>query len=462
MRVRSLWVAYPVLGLLLGVAGCVEQSPDVPSEEDVKVAKENILSAPPTTIKFPVNSDLEGKVTYLGLDVDTDKVTPGKPFTLTHYWKVNEPVGADWNVFVHLESPGVKTSHLNADHVPIGGKYPVGAWKKGDIIRDIHRVSVPAGWRGNAVEIYTGLWKKNLRLKITNGPHDAENRVKVASLPTESAGPAPAVVAKRVVATKVAKGTIKLDGKLDEAAWKTAGSTGAFVKTMDGAKADSAAEAKVLWDEENLYVAFQIEDSDVWSTLDKRDDKLWTQEAVEIFIDADGDGKSYVELQTNPKGAIFDSYLPSYRKNENDFDSGMKVVVHVDGTIEKRDDTDKGWTVEMQIPLAAAKGKEATMKNVPPVVGTVWKVNFFRMDMPAGKAQQGTAWSAPMVGDFHALDKFAELAFGDEAGKVPAAAPVAAPAAPAGVAPAAPAGVAPAAPAGGPMKAPVPPAKTAK
>jgi hypothetical protein len=56
-------------------------------------------------------------------------------------------------------------------------------------------------------------------------------------------------------------------------------------------------------------------------------------------------------------------------------------------------------------------------------VGTVWKVNFFRMDMPAGKAQQGTAWSPPMVGDFHALDKFGELVFADANGVVPPPSP---------------------------------------
>ena len=408
---------------LIAIAGCVEQSPDVASEDDIKVAKENLLPAAPAKIKFPVNADLEGKVTYLGLDIDTDKITPGKPFTLTHYWKVNEPVGNDWRVFVHLEAPGNKGSHLNADHVPIGGKYPVASWKKGDIIRDIHKVSVPASWKAPAVEFYTGIWKGPLRLKITNGPHDAENRVKVASVPTDAtASPVMPAQGKRLVATKVKEGDVKLDGKLDEAAWGKAQSTGPFVRTMDGSKAESGAEAKVLWDDKNLYVAFQMEDKDVWTTLANRDDKLWTEEAVEMFIDADGDGKTYVELQTNPKGTIFDSYLPTYRANQNDFDSGMKVAVNVDGTLDKRDDVDKGWTVEMEIPLVAAKGKEATMKNVPPVLGTVWKVNFFRMDMPGGKAQQASSWSPPLVGDFHALDKFGELVFGDENGKVPAAA----------------------------------------
>jgi hypothetical protein len=138
-----------------------------------------------------------------------------------------------------------------------------------------------------------------------------------------------------------------------------------------------------------------------------------------MFIDADGDGKTYVELQTNPKGAIFDSYLPAYRQNQNEWQSGMKSAVKVDGTLDVRTDTDKGWVAELAIPLEAAKGKEKVMKNVPPKVGTMWRVNFFRLDMPSGRPQQGTAWSPPLVGDFHALDKFGELYFGDDKGVAP-------------------------------------------
>jgi len=124
-------------------AGCVEQSPDMPSEDDIKAAKEHILSAVPANIQHRVDADLDDKVTYLGLDVDTETVTPGKAFTLTHYWKVNKPVGDDWKLFIHLEAPDSKKNHLNADHVPINGKYPVRLWKAGEIIRDSHRVSVP-------------------------------------------------------------------------------------------------------------------------------------------------------------------------------------------------------------------------------------------------------------------------------------------------------------------------------
>ncbi|MSP60544.1 MAG: hypothetical protein EXR72_09435 [Myxococcales bacterium] len=418
MSARSLLIAFGLCAPLGAFSvGCVEQSPDVPSEEDVKAAKENLLSAPPAHMKFPVNADLEGKVVYLGMDVDTDVVIPGKAFTLTHYWQVKEPIAEDWRLFIHLEAPGNKAAHLNADHVPLNGKYPIHSWKKGDIIRDAHRVSVQGTWKSPTVEIYAGLWKGPLRLKVTSGPKDGENRVMCGKLPV-SVSNAPPPPAKKLVARKVKAGSIKLDGKLDDAAWKDAVTTGAFVKTMDGGRADSATQARVVWDEKFLYVGFEIEDHDIWTTLSARDDKLWSQEAVEVFIDADGDGKTYIELQANPKGAIFDSYLAEYRKNQNDFDAGMKVAVSVDGTIEKRDDQDKSWTVEMQIPIEAARGKEKEMKGVPPVVGTTWKVNFFRMDMPAGKPQQGTSWSPPLVGDFHKLDKFGQLVFGDERGEL--------------------------------------------
>jgi hypothetical protein len=414
---RSTWLAV-LTAAGLALPACVEQNADMPSEEEIKAAREHVLTTAPTP-KHVVNANLEDKLTYLGLDVDVDEVQPGKAFTLTHYWKVNNPVGDDWKIFVHLESPGGKKSHLNADHVPISGKYPVSLWKKGEIIRDIHRVSIPASWPSDKLELYVGAWKGPLRLKVTSGPKDAENRVPIATLPV--VGAQKEAAKKRVlVARKVKNGTIKVDGKLDEAIWKEAPSTGAFVRTMDGGKADQETTARVLWDDKNLYVAFELEDKDVWTTLNKHDDKLWTQEAVEMFIDADGDGKTYVELQVNPKGATFDSWLPSYRKNENDWDPPFKAAVTVDGTVDNRGDADKGWVVEMAVPLDAPRGKEKEMKGVPPTIGTEWRVNFFRMDLPQGRPQSGTAWSPPMVGDFHALAQFGVLAFGDDKGTPPA------------------------------------------
>ena len=149
-----------------------------PAEAAEKEIKKNILAKAPE-MKFPVNASLEGKVTYLGMDVSRDKIQPGESFTLSHYWKVHEGV-AGWKLFVHChDSSGEK--FLNLDHIPVSGHYPVENWKPGEIIRDIHTVSLPRNWPDTKAEIFVGLWQKNRRLKVS-GPSDEKNRVKAARL----------------------------------------------------------------------------------------------------------------------------------------------------------------------------------------------------------------------------------------------------------------------------------------
>src|SRR4051812_24616088 len=90
----------------------------------------------------------------------------------------------------------------------------------------------------------------------------------------------------------------------------------------------------------------------------------------------------------------------------------------------------------MQIPLTDVKGKLKDLKNVPPKVGTEWRVNFFPLDKPARRPQIGARWSPPMGGDFHALDKSGVLIFGDDKARAPQLSAAKAPEAPAAPAPA--------------------------
>jgi hypothetical protein len=302
----------------------------------------------------------------------------------------------------------------------------VARWKAGDIIRDQHSFHLPPNWAFNSFSVFTGLWRGNERMTIKSGPHE-EGRVAAATIPVVVKVPP---VLKRYLVRKTPK-PIKIDGKLDEPAWKAAPSTGLFVNTMNGEPAQPNTEAKLLWDNQNLYIAFENVDTDVWGTLTERDSKLWTQEMDEVMIDANGDGKGYIELQVAPNGTIFDTYLPTYRKYEDsldpkrkpyDWNSKLKAAVKVDGTLNKRDDQDKGWTAEMALPLADVNGLDTNGVKVPPALGDKWRLNMFRMDSPKdAKAQTALGWSAPLVGDFHKLDRFGEIVFVDEKGEVPAA-----------------------------------------
>lgn len=412
------------------LCACVEQDDDKPTADDLAVAKQNILTTPPAP-RYPVNADLDGKVVYLGLDVDNVPIEPGKDVLLTHYWKMVSPPGEGWRTFTHLNGPNKQ--FINADHTPVKGKYPVGAWKAGEIIRDQHNIRLPNNWGGGALEVYTGLWRGPSRMQVKAGPKDAEGRVLAASIPVRAA--APAVEARKRYVARMATKPPKIDGKLDDAVWAAAPSTGQFVNTMTGAPVAMRTEAKLAWDKKFLYVAIDNGDSDVWAKLDKRDDKLWTEEADEIMIDADGNGRSYVELQVSPNGTLFDTYLPERRRYEDTINPKMKpfawnsktiAKVRVDGTLNKREDQDKGWTAELAIPLEDVKGMDDKSElKLPPAPGSVWRFNMYRMDVPQGKPQQAAGWSPPMVGDFHVLDKFGELVFADAQGAVP---PPAAPA----------------------------------
>jgi len=422
---RSFAIRLAMVAALASVAACVEKDEDKPSADDLAIAKQNILTTPPSP-RYPVNADLDGKAIFLGLDVDPLPAQGGHDLKLTQYWKLVTPPGDGWRTFTHVEGPN-KQNFINADHVPVDGKYPVSAWKAGDIVRDVHTVRLPDGWSFPVVEVYVGLWRGATRMPIKSGPHDNEGRVLAASIPVRAATAEPR---RRYVARLVARPP-KLDGKLDDPAWAAAPSTGPFVNTMTGAPVPDAmkTEAKLLWDKKNLYVGFDNTDDDVWTSLDKRDDKLWTQEADELMIDADGNGRTYIELQVAPNGNIFDTYLPERRRYEDTVDpklkpyswnSKMVAKVHVDGTLNKRDDTDKGWTTELAIPLEDVKGlDDKSAVRLPPEPGDVWRFNMYRMDVPKGRPQQAAAWSPPLVGDFHALDRFGELVFGDADGKVP-------------------------------------------
>ena len=97
--------------LIASSSACIEKSRD-----DEAFVKANLLDEAPDP-KHVVNADLGGKVVYLGLDAP-DEVTPGRPFTVIHYWKVMQPPGSEWNIFNHVE--GRKRARAGSTPTPRG------------------------------------------------------------------------------------------------------------------------------------------------------------------------------------------------------------------------------------------------------------------------------------------------------------------------------------------------------
>ena len=141
--------------------------------------------------------------------------------------------------------------------------------------------------------------------------------------------------------------------------------------------------ARMLWDDENLYVAAEMEEPDVWSTLTLRDSVIFHDNDFEIFIDPDGDTHTYYELEINASATPWDLLLiKPYRDGGPAIDawdiSGLQVGVDVRGTLNRPGDRDDGWTVEIAMPWKILE--EAAPGHKRPAPGEQWRVNFSRVE----------------------------------------------------------------------------------
>jgi hypothetical protein len=202
---------------------------------------------------------------------------------------------------------------------------------------------------------------------------------------------------------------------LDEAAWQDVPSFDLVpVINTDEKKHNQPTRVICRWDRENLYVAFVCEDSDIWATMKQRDEHLWEEEVVEVFVDPDEDGKDYKEFEVNPLNNVVDLNIPQPAHGNLEaaiaWDCrGWKTAVRVEGTVGSRQDKDARWVCEMAIPL-----RDLAPPDAQPLVRTTWRVNFYRIDRPNKQDPKQdiefSAWSAVQKG-YHEPQRFGFLTF---------------------------------------------------
>ncbi len=177
------------------------------------------------------------------------------------------------------------------------------------------------------------------------------------------------------------KGNIRIDGQLDDRAWQNVSWSDNFVDIASAktASPNRMTRMKMIWDSTHLYIAACLVETDLTGRLRHHDDTIYHDNDFEVFMDPDGDGKNYFEIEINTLGTVMDLFLPKPYNAGGRADmqwdvKGLQTAVARYGTLNHPGDTDSRWTVEIAIPWKALKGQG------PPAEGDVWRMNFSRVE----------------------------------------------------------------------------------
>ena len=191
---------------------------------------------------------------------------------------------------------------------------------------------------------------------------------------------------------------IKLDGKLNEKAWKKASLvTLRPFKQKKGLPYPSTA-ALIMEDEQNLYMGLKLAEPDsakLESAISRPHDhgELWRDDLVEIFLKTDKTSNIFYQFMVNYKGSTADLEVKSFGrtfKPSYDWQSNIAAAAHnVPGGVE----------LELRIPK----------KNIPDIGRNDISFNIVRTRRHPGNAYTMMSWTPFLKARYHEPDAFGSL-----------------------------------------------------
>jgi hypothetical protein len=180
----------------------------------------------------------------------------------------------------------------------------------------------------------------------------------------------------------------KMDGNLDEEAWKQA-PVYYLAQMLDGAgRAPESTEVRLLRDDKMLYLALRCTEpllARLQASRRSHDGAIWDDDSVEFFL---GVGGAYYHFGVNALGSTYDG-----KAKDASWNSGFQAAVGREPG---------AWTAEAAVPLAKLAG--------PGAAPTEWTANFNRNRHATGTWQE-SAWSPTFSGESHVPDRFGKMLF---------------------------------------------------
>ncbi len=248
-------------------------------------------------------------------------------------------------------------------------------------------------------------------------------------------------------------GPLRIDGDLDKPEWRKAPKTPRFLDVIGGTPAVYDTRAALLYDDQNLYVGFWCEEPYPHATMTERDDLLWFENDIEVFI---AGRNSYYELELNVLNNLYevfyiwqDAYAsdPYFRAPRFDVLAngaktfggnhdrtgkyfwkgshprgnrwayhnwdypGLLHAVRVDGEVNRTDVPSRGYTFELAFPWAGMADLRDG-ETAAPKAGETLRILLARYELFHLNGQDVSAgWCVDPIGtdDNHYPEKFTEI-----------------------------------------------------
>ncbi len=181
-----------------------------------------------------------------------------------------------------------------------------------------------------------------------------------------------------VYKVKKLKRGLKIDANWDKAQWKNINEIPISRFMGDLPAFQPVVKAKMMYDQDNLYLIYKVEDKHVRIQNTKFNSSVSTDACVEFFFSPDVEWPlRYFNLEINAGGTGLMAYhIEGKRINlkEEDF-KGVEIAHTLPKYLEKEIAEPVTWYLEVKLPLEMLR-KYGNVTQ--PQKGVTWKANFYK------------------------------------------------------------------------------------
>ena len=192
---------------------------------------------------------------------------------------------------------------------------------------------------------------------------------------------------------------------LSQLGWNRLPALSPFILADGSRAASQQTYVRVCHTAQTFFVRFDCQDRDIWGNYTRRDDPIYNEEAVEVFIaPTEKDPLDYYEFEVSPNGVLFDARIhnPDGRNNAN---LSADVAWDCPGItwLAGRDEQQQHWWAVLAIPWRSLTSADKLPK--------IWRANFYRIERLRDSEAEFSCWSPTLtpVPDFHRPNRFGIL-----------------------------------------------------